>query len=278
MWGSAIFPWLLFVSALGASDSAWPQAALSPFAAGNAYYERGEYEAAWQQYLLAMQQGPLTPSLLYNAGNVALKLKQPGWAIVYYERALLAWPRDPDLRANLALAQAECRVSGSLQPPDWFQAAWQNVRGFFTLNELTALAAGLYYLFCAGLIWRLRQGHLRRRYRGLLGASVCLWLLFSALAGSKWRVDYSPRKAVVVSSAALHSGPADTFPILRSVYPGEKAQIIRTEGLWEEIVLDTGAQGWITQTALQRVVPANLFRQKIGRKETLGVAKTAFEL
>jgi len=236
-----------------AASLAWAQTA-SPFDAGNAYYQRGEYDSARQQYLAQLQAGPATPALLYNLGNASLKLQQPGWAMLYYERAALYIPRDRNLRANLAVALASRRVPPSAEAPGWFEFVWQNVRETFTLNELTGAAVALYLLSCGLLLWRWRANDFRRRTLWLLLAVVLLFVLTGAMAASKWHVDWSPTRAVVVADGTLYTGPADTFPAVRSVYQGELARSLRHEGFWSEVALENGSQGWILQSAVEPVV------------------------
>lgn len=236
----------IFTASLAAAQAS------SPFAYGNVCYQRGEFEQARQQYLA--QQGPVTPALLYNLGNVALKLEQPGWAILYYERAALARPRDADLQANLAVAFASRRVPPEAEAPGWLQVLWQGVLQHFTLNELTGIAMVLYLLSCGLLVWRLRGRHFRRRYAWVLHAALGLLLLFGALTFSKWHTDYDPSRAVMVADAALYGGPAETFPAVRTAYQGELGHILRQEGFWREVRLENGTQGWSLQSAVEPVV------------------------
>lgn len=243
-------PCLLMIASLA---GAAPDTA--SFAAGNAAYQRGDYETARQQYLAQWQRGTITPALLYNLGNTALKLEQPGWAVLYYERAALQAPRDRDLRANLAVALASRRVPAASEPPGTLQVVWQAMRGFFSLNELAAVALLLYLACSALLIAQLREGHFRRRHVWVLTAGLTVMVLFAALAFSAWQTDYHPSRAVVVADATLYSGPADTFPSVRAVYPGEQTRILRTEGFWREIELENRTRGWTLQSAVEPVRP-----------------------
>ena len=241
--------WVVVLAAGGANAQG-----ASPFAAGNAYYQRGDYESARQQYLAQLQQGPVTPALLYDLGNVSLKLQQPGWAILYYERAALYTPRDRDLRANLAVALASRRAPPVGDAPGWLEFTWQNARELFTLNELTGATILLYLVSCGLLVWRFRTREFRRRYLWLLVATLGLLVLVGTLAASKWQSDWDPARSVVVTDGTLYAGPADTFPAVRSVYQGELARALRHEGFWCEVSLENGSQGWVLQSAVESVV------------------------
>jgi tetratricopeptide (TPR) repeat protein len=226
----------------------------APFTAGHNYYQRGEYEAAQQQYLAQVQQGPITPTLWYDLGNASLKLQQAGWAILYYERAALYLPRDRDLRANLSVALASRRVPPAADAPGWLQFVWQNLLHSFTLNELTGAALALYLASCALLVWRLRGRQFRRRHLWLLVTALALFVFVGSMTLGKWHRDWNPARAVVVTDGALYAGPADTFPALRSAYQGEMAHTVRREGFWCEVELENGSQGWILQSAVEPVV------------------------
>jgi len=246
-------PAALLLTLVAAAVPGHAQAA-SPFAEGHAYYQRGDYEAARERYLAQAQQGPVTPAVWYDLGNASLKLQQPGWAILYYERAALAMPRDRDLQANLSVALASRRVPPSAEAPGWLQFVWQRLLGFFTLNELTGAAVALYLLSCVLLTWRLRGRHFRRRYLWLLVTALVLMVFVAGLTLGKWRGDWNPARAVVVTDSALYAGPADTFPAVRSAYQGEMAQTLRREGFWCEVALENGSQGWILQSAVEPIV------------------------
>jgi len=226
----------------------------SSFAAGHTYYQRGDYEAARQQYLAQAQQGPVTPALWYDLGNASLKLQQAGWAILYYGRAALYLPRDRDLQANLSVALASRRVPPAADAPGWLQFVWQNLLGAFTLNELTGAALALYLASCALLVWRLRTRQFRRRHLWLLVTVLALCVFAGAMTVGKWHRDWNPARAVVVADGALYAGPADTFPALRSAYQGELARTLRREGFWCEVALENGSQGWILQSAVEPIV------------------------
>lgn len=245
---TALLALLALTASLGAAQTG------SAFDAGNAAYQRGDYASARQQYLAQLQAGPATPALLYNLGNASLKLQQPGWAMLYYEQAALYIPRDRNLRANLAVALASRRVPPSAEAPGWFEFVWQNVRQSFTLNELTGAAVALYLLSCGLLLWRLRARDFRRRTLWLLLAALILFALVGAMTVSKWQADWSPARAVVVADGTLYSGPADTFPAVRAAYQGELMRTLRHEGLWTEVALENGSQGWLLQSAVEPVV------------------------
>lgn len=228
--------------------------AQSPFAAGNEAYQRGDYVTAQQQYLGALGSGRATPALLYNLGNTCFRLQQLGWAILYYERALLATPRDADLRANLATAIASRHTPPMTDAPGWIHVILRAVLDTFTLNELALVATLLYFTACGLLFWRLRARSFRRRYEWLLYTALALAILLIGLTAAKSGSDYDRSRAVIVADGTIMSGPADNFQIVRKVYQGEMAHLVSEQGVWRQVRLETGSTGWLSQSMVEPIV------------------------
>lgn len=234
-----------------------PAAQAPPFQQGNALYQGGQYQQAQQQYLQQLKHGPVTVPLLYNLGNACYQSQQLGWAILYYERALLAAPRDADLRANFNLAMASRRVPQSTEAPGWTQVLWRGILDHLTLNELTLLLALSYLAACALAFLWLRHGELRRRYQWLLYLSLALTLLFGTLTASKCLTYHDPHRAVIVADGQLLSGPATSFQSLRKTYQGEIVRVTGQQGMWREAQFDTGAVGWVPQSDVETILPSD---------------------
>jgi tetratricopeptide (TPR) repeat protein len=229
--------------------------AASQLSLGDAYYRSGQFAKARDAYRQALVTGPVTVPLLYNLAGAHFRVGEVGWAIVYYQRAQLAAPRDRDLRANLETALATRRSPATTAVPGWGEVALGYLLARVTLNELT-VAGVLCYLVAAALGWVwLRRGQLRRRLRWVLWVGVGLTLVLGALAGGKWQAYHDPSQVVVVAGSALRSGPAGSFPALRQVNQGERGRRVDGEGVWQEVILESGTRGFLPQTAVEPVVP-----------------------
>ncbi|MHB8996215.1 MAG: tetratricopeptide repeat protein [Armatimonadota bacterium] len=242
---------LLVASLAFAQDPAPAQ--VSPFARGNALYAQGNYEGARQQYLAQLQQGPVTVPLLYNLGNACFQARQLGWAIVYYERALLAAPRDADLRANHALAMSSRHVAPSTTAPGWAQVLWRAALDRATLSELSLLMLAAYLLASVLVIRWLRGTLFRRRYQWLLWLSLVLLLLFGSLTAGRARAYHDSARAVIVADGQLMSGPAGSFQTMRKTYQGEFVRLVGQQGMWREVIFESGARGFVAQTEVEPI-------------------------
>ncbi|NPV48696.1 MAG: hypothetical protein HPY69_17285 [Armatimonadetes bacterium] len=248
-------PGLLVVLLLGGLALAADAETGTDLQSANALYQQGDYQGARAAYEALLQEEGPRVNILYNLGNACYLADDIGWAIVYYERALLVAPRDRDLRQNLATALAARRATGGDRVPGWGQVAVRAIVSRFTLNELAA-AAAVAYLSAAvlALLW-LTRGHLRRRQRwafyGLLVTAAAL----AGLAIARARTYHDPARVVVVNDTALLNGPAESFPTVRRVYEGEYGVVAQRQGIWREVQLETGARGWMVQSSIVSPVP-----------------------
>lgn len=222
---------------------------------GDSLYQQGDYVGAQRAYQDQMQRGPVTAGLLYNLGNASYQLQQLGYAILYYERAMLAAPRDPDLRANLEVALAARHTPPPGDAPGSLQMLVSTILDRYTLNELAVTASLLFWAACGLLFWWLRGRQFRRRYQWLVYVCVALALCLGTLAGGKAHVYHNARRAVIVADGELYSGPAESFQVLRKVYQGELTQVTAEQGVWRAVTFEAGATGWVRQSVVERVFP-----------------------
>jgi len=69
-------------------------------------YKAGDFINAAQKFESIAHNNIKNPYLYYNIGNAYLKAKETGHAILWYERAKLILPNDPDLNFNLDYANS----------------------------------------------------------------------------------------------------------------------------------------------------------------------------
>ncbi len=72
------------------------------FDLANRYYAEQAYEKAITTYQQILDQGFYHAALFYNLGNAYYKQGELGRAVLNYEKSLLLWPTDPEIRENLA--------------------------------------------------------------------------------------------------------------------------------------------------------------------------------
>ena len=93
---------ILFLSLVGASSLLAADSS-SLFAEASAKYAAGDFKAAAALYQQIVDSKKATAAVYYNLGNAHLRLGKKGAALIDYERAFKASPRDRDLRWNLSV-------------------------------------------------------------------------------------------------------------------------------------------------------------------------------
>lgn len=80
---------------------AFPAAGATLTQEADSAYMRDDFAEATRLYLQIAETEGTSSDLYYNLGNCYYRQKQPGKAILYYERALRLDPSNEDARANL---------------------------------------------------------------------------------------------------------------------------------------------------------------------------------
>ncbi|MBI4551335.1 MAG: tetratricopeptide repeat protein [Candidatus Latescibacteria bacterium] len=220
---------------------------------GNAFYEQGEYAKASAAYERIIQQGFHNGYVYYNLGNAYFKQQQLGKAILSYERARRLMPRDPDVWANLEIANL--MTIDKLQPPSpWIGFVLVlRVYQWLNVNEAISTASTLYLLL--GVIVSLailteRPG-LRRVLRMMGMIVVAGLLVFGTIAGAKVYEQASVSRAIVLATQAdARSGPGPSYDLLFSLHEGANVTVLEQRGAWVRIALPDGKGGWMEQIAV----------------------------
>ena len=231
---------ILTAAALMAEDRA-----LSPFEAGNAAFDRGEFGQAITNYLQQVESGHVSPALHFNLGNAAFQDGQIGRSIFHYRIAQTMAPRDQAVRHNLKLARDEVH-NGT--PPK--AGTFNRLTGFLTLNEWTLLgllplSLWLGWLAAINLkpVWTERAAV----YRPVLGF---LALALTAIALLTWNDRSQNDWAVIHGEATARFGPVQASPDQFKWFDGAEVAIERTHGDWVLAHDATGRQGWVHTDAV----------------------------
>ena len=256
MRGRGLLGLLMLAAGIGtAGIAASQETPESEAAAAARSYDAGDYESAAASYrrLLAAPEDLDRAALHYNLGNAEYRNGRLGYAMLHWERSLAIRPRDPDARANVALARAvlDRRLTDAAaagDPDTFLLELLRSMQGFQVWLRRTPPSrfAGLLsgFVLLAGACWTFLM--IRRGRRGLLLA--VLGLSFAAMTASgillRLRLTASPVAVVVQPGAALRSGPGHSFPQLAAL----------PEGLY----LELDGEGGAAQDGFRRVVAAGI--------------------
>ena len=207
-----------------------------PMDDANRAYQQGHWQEAAAGYQALLANGADSAALHYNLANAYVQLGDYGRARLGYERALLFAPRDPDVRANLAL------LSEKLVEPA------QSPQAMVSRNELVVVVSALWFLSAL-----LGAGWLKRR------SPAWAWMASLSFLGSVSLgalVAFIPtsRAIVIPSEVQVFQGPGRELPVLDfTLHAGTPVQIRRAEGAWREIQAPGHPRGWVRAEQIEAV-------------------------
>ena len=219
-------------------------------------YDSAKYDDAIKLWLSAGQYETLAADTLYNIGNACYRSAAPGYAALYYRRALARDPSHEESRQNLRFIERKYG-SISIQRPD-FQYALARL----PLNGWKAILWGGLWLCVLGLLVfpATRTG---ARVRIAAVGVLVLGPMIASVGILGWR--YFPndaefaameKQAVIISEkAVLHADAARTSPEVIDAPPGSLCEIIRESGDWTYVAFATKTRGWVPRECVEKVLP-----------------------
>jgi len=243
----SVFFWFWYQALIPADPSAL-------FYAGNQQYVDEDFAGAITTWEAIIATGHEDGTVYFNLGNAYYKLEDPAGAILNYRRALRLLPNDPDVQANLQLAQLRIVDKITPIPTVFYRRVWDGIVQIFDeqtwqwlflcVLNLTAL------LFCVRILW----GRWPRGIRPLTTAAAACSLLLLGCTFSASTARHSHDAAVItVQKVEVRGSPADDGVELFALHEGTEVRIRRESGAWYEIVLADGKVGWVLRVTLEIV-------------------------
>jgi tetratricopeptide (TPR) repeat protein len=222
----------------------------------NQLYNSGKFSTAAQIYEQLLSQGKPHSSLYYNLGNTYYAQGDFGRAILNYQRASRLDPRDPEIRANLALARAQSanEIPESSNP---FEGLANFTRSWFTLNEIALITLGIWFLF-GFMIFTYRQLQPgRMRTLALNGIFLTLLILLAAGVsfGSRLYLDHTKLDAVIIADqVTINSSPGEDSSTDFSLTSGTEVKLLDIQGNWAKLGFANDIyEGWIPLNTIETV-------------------------
>ncbi len=224
----------------------------SPFQQANAKYQAGDFKGASEIYQKLIQKAPASAALHYNLGNATLKSGEKGQALIYYERALKAAPRDKDIRWNLNILKEA--LPDRIEDNSYFAIAWaRDLLSRVSADELAVLLSA--FLIAAALlnvvyfffpIVKVRTGWVRRF--GIVGFILVSLLL----AWKAWEAKDS-RAVVLDKETYAHYGPSDRETKAFLLHEGASGKITDSTNDWVYLTLPNKKSGWIRKNSCETI-------------------------
>ena len=244
----------LLISMLGAGT---PSARGADIAAeAQEAYDSAKFEDAIKLWLSAGKYESLTADTIYNIGNACYRSGSPGYAALYYRRALLRDASHQESRQNLRFIEHKYG-SITVQRPD-FQYALAKIP---LSTWKTMLWSGVWLCTLALLVFPATRDGARIRVVAI--AVLVVGPLLASAGGLGWRyfpndAEFAPveRQAVIVSEkAVLHTDAARTSPEVIDAPPGSICEVIRESGRWAYVAFATKTRGWVSMDSIEKVLP-----------------------
>lgn len=220
------------------------------FVKANSYYSSEQYSLALDLYQEIEYTGQVSFELFYNIGNCYYRLGRLGSAILYWEKARLLEPRNPEVKHNLTLARLQ--ITDKMVLPNAFLPfqLWWDYRDSWGASFSFRLS-GYFFLVTLVLFLLLRKvirrKKIRKWIRPFMLLSLIAFLITIALALDAWQYHKNNHFGILLKrQAEVRSAPREGANTLFMLHEGSKVRILDRAGSdWLEISYYDEKVGWI---------------------------------
>ncbi|WP_300456895.1 BatD family protein [Desulfobacula sp.] len=212
------------------------------FLEGVKNYKAGHFHEAARQFETIANNNIRNPYLFYNIANAYLKANDIGRAILWYERAKVLAPHDPDLRFNLEYANT--RVKDKKDDAVTIMEVLFFWDKLISVKTIQVTAIFFSFVFFAWAAFRLVK---KRSVFSGTGIFLCsLLILVTAITCVNYYKRSARLSAVIVQEeVAVRSGMTDTATRLFSLHAGTKVSVEEQRDGYVKIVFSKGKVGWV---------------------------------
>ena len=225
----------------------------SLFAEANAKYQAGDFKAASEGYHKLIDAKLGSSAVYYNLGNTAIRLNQKGLALVYYERALRAAPRDKDLRWNIQVLKSTLsdRIEDKTSNP--FYTPVEKLLHFVTVDEIALFFAGtlgVLALLALTDLWFSAARSLTGFFRTI---TVVFFVISGVLFAAQWLDVKDPHAVILDKETGAYYGPSDRETKAFVLHEGAEGKILDRSQDWVYLALKNKNTGWVRKNSLETV-------------------------
>ncbi|MFN2139644.1 MAG: tetratricopeptide repeat protein [Candidatus Promineifilaceae bacterium] len=224
--------------------------------AANQLYVSGHYSEAARIYEQEIARGVQDSTVYFNLGNAYFEQGDMGRAVLNLQRAAELAPRDPDIQANLELAQQQTTELFAEEPTGPV-AILAGLTSWMTLNEAAILVLALWFLLGFFILaYREIQGPRGRRLAQTLALVVLILMLLAgvSLASRSFLLQTQPPGVVVTPSVAISDSPGASSPSSYHLTGGTEVKVIDQVGDWIRLDTPQGAgESWVPATAVEPI-------------------------
>jgi hypothetical protein len=219
-------------------------------------YDSALYEDAMDIWLHAGPYEDLSSDTLYNIGNASYRAGSPGYAALYYRRALARDSAHQESRQNLRFIE---RKYGALTI---HRPEFQNALTFLTLSTWKNLLwAGAWLCLLAVLIFPATRPGSKLRIAACIALIIAPLLAASGSLGWHYYPDDSKfakltnQAVIIADNAVLYSDASRTSTEVIDAPPGSLCEVVHESGQWIYVAFASKTRGWIPAKSIERVIP-----------------------
>ncbi len=205
-------------------------------------YKAGDFINAAQKFESIAQNSIKNPYLYYNIGNAYLKAKERGHAILWYERAKLILPNDPDLNFNLDYANSliKDKKDDSIDMME-ILFFWDSLISVKTV-QITAILFSFLFFIWAGI-----QALRGQKVFSGTGIVLCLLLILTTTVTciNYYKISARLNAVIVIGQAFVRSGTTEQSTQLFTLHEGTKTRVVEKRDGYLKIKFSKGKIGWI---------------------------------
>jgi len=242
---------LLFISVFvraNTSDSLFNQA--------NTLYQQKQYNQAIELYQNIINNNEHAWEIYYNLANAYYKTNKNTLAIYYYEKALLLYPNNSDIKNNLTLANLR-KTDKIEEMPTPFYIQWKtaivqllSMDGWARMSVLTIAIT-----IILGLVFLLTKQIVIKKISFYFGIVMFIFSVASlTIAQHKYMAIKQPTTAIIFNPTVQIKSTPDAAGIdLFILHEGTKVYLIETVNNWYRIRISDGNDGWIEAEKIMKV-------------------------
>ena len=225
---------------------------MADFKKANQDYRSGNFQEASSIYESLSAKHPDSAALYFNLGNTYYRLKKTGKAILYYERARHANPRDPDIRYNLNYVRGQLQYKID-DRRNWYLKIFEETLNTFTEKQIILGALAAYFLLMLSWVWVVffqqdaPWGFWRKTF-------LTFALILMALVGAKKVQAHWLRGAIVTAhEAQVRYGPSESDQLAFRLGEGLKLYVMDSRDEWSRVLLANGENGWVKNDQIEEI-------------------------
>ena len=221
---------------------------------GNKAYSEGKYNAAIELYQQVVSKGFESSELYYNLGNAFFKSKNYASALLYLEKARKLDPSDDKIDFNIQVCNTKIMDKIEELPQPFYKRWIVQFRQWFSMDIWATMSVVFLFLFFIFIAIYLMANTIRIRkitfWAGLI--FVCISIVAGINAYNQYSNIHLAREAIIFEPTVnVKSSPDAGSQDIFVIHEGTKVSITDKVGIWIEVRIANGSDGWIQETAAE---------------------------